>query len=153
MTDMEKNGGGETVFSQAYPPELSENERKTQHDALEELRQSGDAREAGIKDGSWEEAMVATCRSKFSVRPARGRAVLFYSEFPNGAVDPMSKHGGCPVLKGEKWAANLWIWNTPHDSPGEPLREKPTKATTQKRIPEWIPWHRLSHPATAMMHQ
>eukprot|EP00618_Florenciella_parvula_P039963 CAMPEP_0119493010 /NCGR_PEP_ID=MMETSP1344-20130328/17388_1 /TAXON_ID=236787 /ORGANISM="Florenciella parvula, Strain CCMP2471" /LENGTH=142 /DNA_ID=CAMNT_0007528399 /DNA_START=63 /DNA_END=488 /DNA_ORIENTATION=- len=23
----------------------------------------------------------------------------------------MSKHGGCPVLGGTKWAANLWIWN------------------------------------------
>jgi hypothetical protein len=22
-------------------------------------------------------------------------------------------HGGCPVLSGQKWAANLWVWNTP----------------------------------------
>lgn len=22
-------------------------------------------------------------------------------------------HGGCPVLKGTKWAANLWVWNAP----------------------------------------
>ncbi len=22
-----------------------------------------------------------------------------------------SHHGGCPVIRGQKWAANLWIWN------------------------------------------
>ena len=22
-----------------------------------------------------------------------------------------SEHGGCPVLEGTKWAANLWVWN------------------------------------------
>ena len=25
----------------------------------------------------------------------------------------MSQHAGCPVLQGEKWAANLWVWNGP----------------------------------------
>jgi hypothetical protein len=28
-----------------------------------------------------------------------------------GRVDEMSMHGGCPVLEGTKWAANLWVWN------------------------------------------
>ena len=26
-----------------------------------------------------------------------------------------SKHGGCPVIKGQKWAANLWVWNGPRN--------------------------------------
>jgi hypothetical protein len=30
-----------------------------------------------------------------------------------GRVDEMSMHGGCPVLSGTKWAANLWVWNGP----------------------------------------
>jgi len=30
---------------------------------------------------------------------------------PDGSLDPMSKHGGCPVGAGVKWAANLWVWN------------------------------------------
>lgn len=30
-------------------------------------------------------------------------------------ADDSSLHGGCPVLRGEKWAANLWVWNTPRE--------------------------------------
>jgi hypothetical protein len=112
MTDVPEDGGGETVFSEAWPPELEAHQRKTMAHAIVDLRASGDAAAAGITTGSWEEEMVARCRSKLSVRPSHGRAVLFYSQLPNGEQDSMSKHGGCPVLKGEKWAANLWVWNT-----------------------------------------
>jgi hypothetical protein len=38
---------------------------------------------------------------------------LFYSQHPNGALDDKSFHGGCPVLHGTKYAANLWVWNAP----------------------------------------
>ena len=24
-----------------------------------------------------------------------------------------SEHGACPVIEGQKWAANLWVWNGP----------------------------------------
>ena len=48
--------------------------------------------------------MVADCRSRLAVRPHAGRAVLFYSQHPNGEEDASSLHGGCPVLHGEKWA-------------------------------------------------
>lgn len=50
--------------------------------------------------------MVADCRSRLAVRPHSGRAVLFYSQFPNGEEDTSSLHGGCPVLQGEKWAVS-----------------------------------------------
>jgi len=119
MTDIPEGGGGETVFSKS-----SEGEMQSHEDALKELRVSGDAERAGIVKGSWEEEMVATCRSRFSIRPHAGRAVLFYSQLPNGEVDLMSWHGGCPVLKGDKWAANLWVWNTPRqDFIGAPLKD------------------------------
>eukprot|EP00339_Tiarina_fusa_P000988 CAMPEP_0117043808 /NCGR_PEP_ID=MMETSP0472-20121206/30420_1 /TAXON_ID=693140 ORGANISM="Tiarina fusus, Strain LIS" /NCGR_SAMPLE_ID=MMETSP0472 /ASSEMBLY_ACC=CAM_ASM_000603 /LENGTH=555 /DNA_ID=CAMNT_0004755411 /DNA_START=79 /DNA_END=1744 /DNA_ORIENTATION=- len=125
MSDSEEGAGGETVFSEAWPPELDPSERKPISEATNELRRSGDARAAGIAINSWEEKMVATCRSKLSVRPSRGRAVLFYSQYPNGKPDPKSRHGGCPVLNDQpKWAANLWVWNTPrNDQNGAPLRE------------------------------
>jgi hypothetical protein len=116
MTDMEEEAGGETVFSEAWPPELDESERKELPEAIQELRASGAAAAAGIEEDSWEEEMVARCRSKLAVRPTHGRAVLFYSQHPNGIPDGMAKHGGCPVLKGPKWAANLWVWNTPRVS-------------------------------------
>jgi hypothetical protein len=76
-----------------------------------------------LKEGSWEEEMVAKCRSRLAIQPNSARAVLFYSQLPNGEQDPASLHGGCPVLKegAEKWAANLWVWNTPRDGfPGNP---------------------------------
>jgi hypothetical protein len=79
-----------------------------------------------LEKGSWEEEMVATCRSRFSVQPRHARAVLFYSQLPSGKEDLMSKHGGCPVLSEEKpkWAANLWAWNTPREGfEGSPVKE------------------------------
>jgi hypothetical protein len=60
---------------------------------------------------SWEAKMAALCDSSFAVRPVKGDAIVFYSQKPTGAVDPESLHGGCPVLNGTKWAANLWVWN------------------------------------------
>ncbi len=117
MSDLPERAGGETVFTET-PANISLVE------ALSELRDSGDAQRAGIVQNSWEETMVANCRRHFVVRPSRGRAVLFYSQLPNGELDLQSLHGGCPVLEGEKWAANLWVWNTPRqDFLGAPRKE------------------------------
>ena len=35
--------------------------------------------------------------------------MLFYSYHPNGTMDEASMHTGCPVIKGIKWAAPVWI--------------------------------------------
>ena len=68
---------------------------------------------------------VATCRSQLSVRPHSSRAVLFYSQHPNGEVDEDSLHGACPVLSNQKYAANLWVWNTPRTGfAGSPIKKK-----------------------------
>jgi hypothetical protein len=125
MSDIPEGGGGETVFAEAYPPELDESEHQSLEEALTLLRATGDAARSGIEEGSWEEEMVATCRSKLAVRPHAGRAVLFYSQHPNGQEDTNARHGGCPVLGGHtKWAANLWVWNAPRASyKGAPLKE------------------------------
>jgi hypothetical protein len=48
-----------------------------------------------------------------AVYPKKGDAVLFYSQTPDAHVDPNSYHGGCPIIKGDKWGANVWIWNRP----------------------------------------
>merc|ERR1712129_98992 len=45
------------------------------------------------------------------VHPKQGQAVLFYDLHPNGELDPLSAHAGCPVLDGVKWVANSWMWN------------------------------------------
>jgi len=45
------------------------------------------------------------------VKPQKGKAVLFYSILPDGNYDDLSQHAAQPVLDGEKWLTNLWIWD------------------------------------------
>ena len=62
--------------------------------------------------------MQKNCESSDNllVYPKKGSAVLFYSQNPYGELDPKSEHGGCPVYKGLKFAANLWVWNKDRDA-------------------------------------
>jgi hypothetical protein len=131
MTEVGERNGGQTVFTEAWPPAVEKKDRVQIFDALKQLRESGDA--TILKRGSWEETMAATCRSQLSVRPKEARAVLFYSQHPNGEEDLSSKHGGCPVLGGEeKWAANLWVFSTPRESyDGAPVKEGHEGSTTK----------------------
>ncbi|KAI3785126.1 hypothetical protein L1987_44238 [Smallanthus sonchifolius] len=50
------------------------------------------------------------CRG-LKVKPRKGDGLLFYTLYPNGTIDPASLHGGCPVIKGQKWVATKWIRN------------------------------------------
>jgi len=43
------------------------------------------------------------------VFPKKRRALLFYNVTPEGALEPLSKHGGEPVQQGLKWVATRWI--------------------------------------------
>lgn len=123
MSDMGPEDGGETVFPKGWPYDVAEEDRLERKAALDALRNSD--RGQVLKKGSWEEDLVATCRSKLAIRPHSSRAVLFYSQFPDGRVDPASLHGACPVLSGQKYAANLWVWNTPRTGySGSPIKEK-----------------------------
>lgn len=53
------------------------------------------------------------CELGLRVHPEVGKVIVFYSQTPDGALDPYSLHGACPVKKGVKWAANKWVWNAP----------------------------------------
>lgn len=57
------------------------------------------------------------CRQGLSVKPERGKAVLFYNLLPSGWPDDFSLHSGCPIGKGIKWAVNKWVWNKPFPGP------------------------------------
>jgi prolyl 4-hydroxylase len=50
---------------------------------------------------------IAECgRRGIAVKPRKGSALLFWSLSPDGKTKDMtSLHGGCPVLKGDKWSA------------------------------------------------
>jgi len=45
------------------------------------------------------------------VTPKVGKAVLFYNVLPDGNFDDLSQHSGSVVDDGEKWIANMWIWD------------------------------------------
>lgn len=123
FTTLEEGDGGETVFPRVYPPGVVKEDRVSEAEGLRLLRQSGTTKNI-LKEGSWEEKMTVLCRTRFSVRPKALRAVLFYSQHPNGTVDPLSYHGGCPVLRGTKLAANLWTWSAIRpEFDGGPIRD------------------------------
>jgi hypothetical protein len=123
MSDLDPEDGGETVFPKGWPAHLDPSDRISADDALDALRAS--ERGNVLEHGSWEENLVAQCRTRLAVRPHSSRAVLFYSQYPNGELDPASLHGACPVLAGQKYAANLWVWNTPRQGyDGAPMKEK-----------------------------
>jgi len=45
------------------------------------------------------------------VKPEVGKAILFYNQLPDGNYDERSQHAALPVVKGEKWLTNLWVWD------------------------------------------
>ncbi|KAG6700730.1 hypothetical protein I3842_08G127100 [Carya illinoinensis] len=56
----------------------------------------------------WDE--LSDCGKKgLSVKPKMGDALLFWSMKPDATLDPSSLHGGCPVIKGNKWSATKWL--------------------------------------------
>ncbi|XP_065856763.1 probable prolyl 4-hydroxylase 10 [Euphorbia lathyris] len=56
----------------------------------------------------WNE--LSECGKKgLSIKPKMGDALLFWSMKPDASMDPSSLHGGCAVIKGNKWSATKWI--------------------------------------------
>lgn len=59
------------------------------------------------------------------IKPKKGTAVMWYNHFLEhdgadhmGGADWMTLHGGCDVIEGVKWIANVWL-NAPVKSGGE----------------------------------
>lgn len=48
---------------------------------------------------------------RLTVKPEAGKAVLFYSQLPDGNMDDFSQHAAEPIRDGEKWLINLWVWD------------------------------------------
>ena len=74
---------------------------------------AGRVSDGTTQSGSSFDRFVRECDSGdgLLVSPRKGDALLFYSQTPTARLDPESYHGGCPVIQGTKWAANVWIWN------------------------------------------
>lgn len=80
LSDVEE--GGETVFPNA----------KFNSSSLPHYNELSDCAKRGL-----------------SVRPKMGDALLFWSMKPDFSQDPSSLHGGCPVIKGNKWSSTKWM--------------------------------------------
>ena len=126
--------GGQTVFpkSQKLTSEKSEELVRRLGEAPSEEMLKELVKEAGLDENSWEDKLITKCYEQFAVPPRKGDAILFYSQTPDGDLDPASLHGACPVLKGTKWGANLWVWNACRysqcqEDPLHPSEELPTE--------------------------
>ena len=43
------------------------------------------------------------------IKAKKGRMVVFHNLHSNGEIHRETMHAGLPVIKGEKWAFNLWL--------------------------------------------
>tara|TARA_B100001094_G_scaffold323904_1_gene375600 strand:+ start:927 stop:1568 length:642 start_codon:yes stop_codon:yes gene_type:complete len=43
------------------------------------------------------------------IKPKKGRLIVFYNLNDDNSMNEKSRHAGLPVIKGEKWAFNLWL--------------------------------------------
>ncbi|EPS71884.1 hypothetical protein M569_02873 [Genlisea aurea] len=57
----------------------------------------------------WWNELSECGRGGLSVKPKMGDALLFWSMRPDATLDPSSLHGGCPVIKGNKWSSTKWM--------------------------------------------
>ncbi|KAI8541094.1 hypothetical protein RHMOL_Rhmol08G0036200 [Rhododendron molle] len=57
----------------------------------------------------WWNELSECGKGGLSLKPKRGDALLFWSMNPDGTLDPSSLHGGCPVIKGNKWSSTKWM--------------------------------------------
>ena len=64
------------------------------------------------------------------VKPEIGKAVLFYNVLPDGNYDERSQHAAKPVIRGEKWLTNLWVWVSPKRKKWSPLGYEAVRYTT-----------------------
>ncbi|CAL5368009.1 unnamed protein product [Camellia sinensis] len=64
-----------------------------------------EAKDTQLKDDDWSDC----AKNGYAVKAKKGDALLFYSLHPNATTDPLSLHGSCPVIEGEKWSATKWI--------------------------------------------
>ncbi|ETO19597.1 hypothetical protein RFI_17634 [Reticulomyxa filosa] len=47
----------------------------------------------------------------FRIHPGKNNAVFFYNLLGDGNVDEKTLHAAMPVIQGEKYMTNLWIWD------------------------------------------
>ncbi|CAN4116745.1 unnamed protein product [Withania somnifera] len=67
------------------------------------------AAKGNFSDVPWWNELSECGKRGLSVKPKMGDALLFWSMKPDATLDPSSLHGGCPVIKGNKWSSTKWM--------------------------------------------
>lgn len=66
---------------------------------------NSEAKDTQPKGNDWSDC----AKNGYAVKPYKGDALLFFSLHTDATTDPLSLHGSCPVIEGEKWSATKWI--------------------------------------------
>ncbi|CAL0326982.1 unnamed protein product [Lupinus luteus] len=67
------------------------------------------AAKANFSSVPWWNDLSECARKGLSVKPKMGDALLFWSMRPDATLDSSSLHGGCPVIRGNKWSSTKWM--------------------------------------------
>jgi 2OG-Fe(II) oxygenase superfamily len=88
---------------------------------LTDAEEGGETAFPKTSDGDWADVSQRSTSTGFSdcarghvaAKPKKGDALLFYSLKPDGqTTDDMAMHTGCPLIKGIKWTATIWMHPT-----------------------------------------
>ncbi|XP_010467565.1 PREDICTED: prolyl 4-hydroxylase 5 [Camelina sativa] len=66
------------------------------------------AAKGNISAVPWWNELSKCGKEGLSVLPKKRDALLFWNMRPDASLDPSSLHGGCPVVKGNKWSSTKW---------------------------------------------
>merc|ERR1711964_381218 len=65
------------------------------------------------EEGGQSEFPLANNGRGLLLSATRGTLAFFYTLLPDGNIDEFGLHGSLPVKIGEKWEAQMWVWD-PH---------------------------------------
>lgn len=67
------------------------------------------AAKGNVSSVPWWNELSECAKKGLSFKPKMGDALLFWSMRPDATLDPSSLHGGCPVIRGNKWSSTKWL--------------------------------------------
>lgn len=85
--------------------------------------------EAWERGEGWKCNLAQNChKSNLVIKPEKGKAILWYNHQLDkntgwlSDLDQLAQHGGCDVIKGTKWVANLWLTLVGKQGTEEPFK-------------------------------
>lgn len=139
LTDVEE--GGETIFPRGT---WVSDSLKEKFDGTEA---NGFTNSLGVKlspCASRDNQDRGSTQQGIYVKPAAGDAVLFYSLLPDNKEDPASLHASCPVIRGTKWSATIWMHVNPFRVADYAIRQSNYERNLEKDVEEIIAKRQLS---------